>query len=95
MEFVWSKCRFEQAPGVWGVFGEAPLRCSRIAHGSVLYSSDLRFLRYSPSAYRLEEPGDWNMWKRMHAAGVRMGFVDAITYVHHLDTNRRNGAAAA
>jgi glycosyltransferase involved in cell wall biosynthesis len=82
-EMVYSQAEFETADGSWVVVGEEPLRAGGISHGTVLYSMGLRFLRYSSSCWRLPEPFDWNLWRRMREIGVRIGFLEQVTFRHH------------
>jgi glycosyltransferase involved in cell wall biosynthesis len=89
LEMVYSKARRETAPGAWGVVGSEPLRHGRITHGSVLYSLGLRFMRHGATSWKLNEPSDWNLWKRMRRIGVRIGFLDRVTYTHYLEAYRR------
>lgn len=88
-EWVFSKARWERRPDEWEVLGAEPLRRYGVAHGAVFYSAGLRFVKYSPTCWRIGEPADWNMWKRMQHLGVRMGFVDEITYVHYVEEGER------
>ena len=94
-EMVHSRAEMEIAPDRWEVIGSPRLRRGAVAHGAVLYSSGLRFLRYSTTSWRRREPLDWNLWRRMRAVGVRAGFVDAVTYRHFLETPERTARAAA
>jgi glycosyltransferase involved in cell wall biosynthesis len=80
-ELVFSKALMAGADD-WQVVGDLPLREGHISHGSVLYSAGLRFFRYSDTCWRLAEPADWNLWKRMHRAGVRVAFHPFVTYRH-------------
>ena len=89
LEMVWSKADMEVAPGRWDVVGSAPLCEGRVTQGSVLYSMGLRFLRFSNTCWRREQPADFDLWSRMQAIGVRMGFVDRVTYKHKLETHQR------
>jgi hypothetical protein len=36
------------------------------------------------------QPADWDMWWRMQRAGVKMGFLDRVTYVHYAEAQWRN-----
>lgn len=83
LELVWSRAAFRDGEGAWSVTAGPPLRHGQISHGSVLYSSALRFIRHSESCWRIPEPADWNMWRRMRALDVRMGFLDHLTYLHY------------
>ncbi|HLG92797.1 MAG TPA: glycosyltransferase family A protein, partial [Acidimicrobiales bacterium] len=89
LELVWSKASMELEPGRWVEAGSERLRLGSITHGSVLYSAHLRFFAHSLTSWRLGQPSDWNLWSRMRRAGVRMGFVDRLTYVHYLEATRR------
>jgi glycosyltransferase involved in cell wall biosynthesis len=89
LEMVYSKAKREFRPGNWGVVGAEPLRMGEISHGTVLYSSGLRFLRYSNTSWRINEPHDWNLWKRMERIGVRIGFLDLVTYTQNLGEKYR------
>jgi hypothetical protein len=82
LEHVWSRAAMLE-DGAWRVTSGPPMRSGQISHGAVLYSAGLRFFRHSDTCWRLPEPGDWNLWRRMAAAGVRMGFLDHLTYYHY------------
>lgn len=90
LEMVYSRARCEVTPGVWQEIGSEPLAHGYISHGSVMYSLGLRFLEHNPAAWKLPEPGDWNLWRRMRDAGVRIGFADHLTYVHYLEGYKRD-----
>lgn len=90
LEMVYSKTDLERAPGQWAPVGAYPPALGQIAHGSVLYSSGLRFMRHSNTSWRMNEPSDWNLWKRMIRIGVRIGFLDRITYIAHLGAFQRS-----
>lgn len=83
LEMVYGKAICEGADGHWSEIGEWPLRRGAISHGSVLYSLGLRSFSYRQSCWRAEEPADWNLWRRMALAGVRIGFLDAVVYRHY------------
>jgi len=66
------------------VLGDEPIRLGVVARGTVLYSMGLRFMKYDTECWRVRDPADWNLWKRMQLAGVRIGFNEAVTYRYHL-----------
>lgn len=84
-EFAYGVMEMEVESGTWRRVGSYPPECGRICNASVLYGAHLRFLRYDLNAWRLDEPNDWNLWKRMWGAGVRMGFVDRVVGRHFLE----------
>jgi glycosyltransferase involved in cell wall biosynthesis len=79
LEFVWSKTLMEMPDG-WQVLGSAPLGPGATTSGAVMWSTGLRFMRMSTTCWKFGEPHDQNMWRRMYEIGVRMDFVDHITY---------------
>jgi hypothetical protein len=93
-EMVFSKATFEETPGQWRQVGSLPLRMGEISHGSVLLSSGLRFMTHSETCWKIREPSDWNLWKRMQRIGVRIGFCDRVTYTLNLPARERELLAA-
>ena len=89
LEMVYGKVLMEAKPNEWVELGSYPLKCGKISHLSVLYSSRLKFFKYDINSWRYEEPGDWNMWRRMKEAGVRIGFVDRIVGKHYLEGTQK------
>ena len=89
-EMVYSKALDEVRSNIWEMRGSASLKCGAISHGSVLYAAGLRFMRHSNTSWKLHgQPSDWNLWKRMRQIGVKIGFVDHITYRHYLRAYQR------
>lgn len=82
VEFVHSRTLLDLGD-ITAVIGHRKLTRGQITHGSVLYSSRLRNFRYSPRSYLLGEPFDYNLWRRFEAAGVRMGYLDRVTYIYY------------
>ncbi len=84
LEFVWSDSEVVTTSGIDRV-GGFPLARGCTTHGAVMYSMGLSFMRYAESAYAVREPADWNLWKRMAIAGVRMGYLPEVTYRYWLN----------
>lgn len=85
LEFAYGVAESEATPGVWRPIGSWPPRHMAIVHAAVLYSARLRIFPHSIDSWRVHEPADWNLWKRMKKAGVRMGFVDRVVCRHFLE----------
>jgi glycosyltransferase involved in cell wall biosynthesis len=83
LEFVYGDTAVLRHDGTWGLVGDWPPRLAGFTQGAVLYAAPLRFLRYDSRSYRYGEPADWNLWRRMMAAGVRMGYVSHIVYRYY------------
>ena len=88
-EFVHSNTSREVTPGCWQTVGAPELTVGQVTAGSVLYSLGLRFLPYSQTCWKLPEPHDWNLWRRMRDLGVVMGHLDQVTYRYHLPDHHR------
>jgi hypothetical protein len=90
LEFVYGLSEMELGAGSWGLVGAWPPVQGGLCHGSVLYAADLRFFRFDPEAWRQTEPADWNLWRRMMEAGVRMGRVEHVVYRHYAEARHRS-----
>lgn len=95
LEFAYGIAAWEMSPGHWEPTGSWPLRIGQIVHSAVLYSTRLRMIKHDIESWRLEEPGDWNVWHRMRDAGARMGFVDQVVARHYLETLEREAYGSA
>ena len=82
-EMVYGVTRVGYKSGKWINVGSYPLKWGKICNLSVLYNSKLKFFKYDINAWKYGEPGDWNMWRRMKEAGVRIGFVDKVIGKHY------------
>jgi SAM-dependent methyltransferase len=81
-DLVHGQAICEQPGGPPVVIGSAPLARGQVAHGAVLYSARLAGLRYDPYCWMLNEPGDWNLWRRISAIGVHTAFVPSVVVAH-------------
>lgn len=88
-EMVFSRARWEQSDGEWTEVGSLPLRWGGFTHGSLMYSSGLRFMSHSTTSWRIGWPADWELARRMERIGVRIGFLDRLTYRHHVEARHR------
>ena len=64
--------------GVDRVIYSDPPRVGAFSFQSTLYLEGLRFFAYDVESWRVSEPGDWNLARRMVGAGVRMVSTDEI-----------------
>ncbi len=88
-EMVYGVVEMETGPGGWMNLGAYPPKCGTIGHLAVLYHARLKFFKYDINAWKYGEPADWNMWRRMKEAGVRMGFVNRVVGKHYLGGMQR------
>jgi glycosyltransferase involved in cell wall biosynthesis len=84
-EMVYGKVLFEGKDGEpeWCEVGRYPPQESHISRISTLYQAKLTPFKYDIKAWKFYEPADWNLWRRMKEAGVRIGFIDQVVGLHY------------
>jgi len=93
-DFVCARAHRETEDG-WGVIGEPPeinlLQQRNVAvHCAIMCDRRrLGHLRYDTEG---SEPADWRLWKKIAAAGARMGFSDQIVAIHYAEAPHRQGS---
>ena len=85
LEMIYGIVQMELEPGKWTNVGSYPLQWGHISRIATLYSSKLKFFKYDLNAWRIEDPADWNLWKHMKSAGVRIGFVNEVVGRHYIE----------
>ena len=85
LEMVYAQMSAERRDGSWVPIGSEPLAYGQVCHGAALYSARLLCLRYDLFAWLDDEPGDWNLWKRMIALGAHIGFLPRIVGRHYAE----------
>lgn len=81
LEFAWSRAEQLGGPNSDPIYiGHPILSPACTTHGAVFYSMGLSIIPYSATCDRLDEPFDWNMWKRFQLAGAKMAYLDHVTY---------------
>ena len=83
LEFVYGQSEVITPDGTIGIVGRWPPSYGGFTDGALLYSSRLRFLKYDPESWRDRLPADWNLWRKMLAAGVKMGYVEHVVYRYY------------
>jgi Glycosyl transferase family 2 len=80
-DFVWHPHFWRQADGSWLPRGNGNLELGQVGLGMVMYHAYLGRIRQDVYAYRLKEPGDWNLIRKLKALRPRVHFVDKpLTY---------------
>ena len=80
LEFVYGQSEVIAPDGATGIVGRWPPSLGAFTDGALLYSARLRFLKYDPESWRDRLPADWNLWRKMLAVGVKMGYVEHVVY---------------
>jgi hypothetical protein len=89
VEFLYAQSWMEDYDGSWFRIGEWPPRQGGLAAGSMIYSAALKFMTLDDECWREREPNDWNLWRRMWDAGVRMGFLPRVVFRHYAEARHR------
>lgn len=87
-EMVYGKVLNEEENGHWSTLGSYPLQEKEISRMAVLYHSNLSFMKYDINSWKYYQPGDWNLWRRMKEAGVKIGFVDEVVGNHYQEMSQ-------
>ena len=84
-EFVYSIARHETHPGQWIEVGKTPLAklfyMNNCGHSTTMWRSYINLFDYDMNTWRLRMPADLNRWSRLQLAGVRIGFLPALTAI--------------
>lgn len=83
LEFVYAQTEVIAPNGTTGIVGRWPPGLGAFTNGALLYSTRLRFFKYDPESWRDRLPADWTLWRRMLAAGVKMGYVEHVVYRYY------------
>lgn len=81
-DFVHAQALCEQHSGPPTIVGRERLAHGHVCHGAVLYSDRLAHMRYDTACWLGEEPGDWNMWRRMRELGAKVAYLDRVVLLH-------------
>lgn len=82
LDMAYGIAESETESGEWICVGAWPLQHGAIVHASVLHRAGLP-LRHDIDSWRVDEPGDWNLWRRLRDAGARIGFVERVVCRHY------------
>jgi hypothetical protein len=68
------------------VLSSYPPQLGQFGFQAALYNASLRFFTYNTKSWLLDEPGDWNLARRMLEAGVRFHRVDRVVTRYYPST---------
>ncbi len=83
LEMVYGKMAMENQDGSWMEVGDPVLRLGGICRSAGLYRGYLKCFEYNINSWKIKEPADFNLWRRMQKSGVRIGFRNAIVGRHY------------
>jgi len=87
-ELVYGRMRVQiHGTGQESSFGDWPPQLGEFGFQAAMYHGDLRGFQFDVDAHELDEPGDWNLARRMLATGVRAAFLPRVVGTYHLAAN--------
>jgi glycosyltransferase involved in cell wall biosynthesis len=81
-EVVYGVEEMEKLDGSWVKIGTPILR-DGICRSSSLYRAYLKCFEYDINSWKMKEPADFNLWRRMERAGVKIGFINVVVGKHY------------
>jgi hypothetical protein len=64
--------------GTQQVIWSSPPRINQFSFLGALYMKAIGFIEYDPESWRVDEPADWNLIRRMSRAGVKMAATEDV-----------------
>ena len=93
VEFCWHPFWNEQADGTWRSIGDGRFAVNQMTTGSVFYHRYFRCIEWDVMAYRADEPGDWNRFRKIKLLRPATYFVQESLLRHFREQNRSAPAA--
>jgi hypothetical protein len=82
-ELCWHPFWAERGAGKWVVIGDGRFSVNQINPGAVFYHRYFSRFKWDPLAYRLDEPGDWNRFRKIKMLRPKMHFLAEPLLHHH------------
>jgi hypothetical protein len=87
-ELIWHPFWYENLDGTWRRIGNGELKLGQVTTGSVFYHHFLTRIKWDVYAFRLDEPGDWNRFRKIKALRPRMAFLEDCLTFHYKEQNQ-------
>jgi hypothetical protein len=82
-EFVWHPFYSEQEPGIWRVNHAEEFMFASVTTSAAFYHRWLVRIPWDINAWRYNEPGDWNRFRKLKYLGVRASRFDEPLLRHY------------
>ena len=83
LEMVYGIVEYENGNVGKTLIGRPLLRRGAISRCSTLYRGYLKYFHYDIDSWKMKEPADFNLWRRMKRAGVEIGFLNKVVGKHY------------
>ncbi len=88
-DMVYGIFEAEKADGSWVKIGSSIL-LDGICRSSSLYASCFKKLEFDVDCWKFNEPGDYNLYRRMKRAGLKIGFLNSVIGRHYRERTQLN-----
>ena len=89
-DIVWHPFDYERVPDEWHVNEAQRFAANNVSTSSVFYHHWLRAIPWDINAWRYEEPGDWNRFRKIRFLGVRAVRAPRRLLKHFRERNQKN-----
>ncbi len=79
----------------WDMLGSHPPRQGQILTVGALYKASLKFIKWNTDSWKVDEPADWNLIRRMILAGAKMGFVNKVVARHDIEAPEKRQVSSS
>jgi hypothetical protein len=84
-EFCWHPFWAQLDTGKWEVIGDGRFSANQLTPGAVFYHRYFSRFKWDPSAYRLNESGDWNRLRKIKMLRPKVHFLAEPLLQHHCE----------
>jgi glycosyltransferase involved in cell wall biosynthesis len=87
-DLLFHPFEWETAPGEWTVNDAGRYAYAQVTTSSVFYHHSLRSVEWDLAAWRYEEPGDWNRFRRIRFLGPKVARHPEILLRHYKERSQ-------
>ncbi len=88
LDFVWHPFEYELASGEWAVNHAPKFARNQVTTSSILFHRWLGSVRLDLNAWRYNEPGDWNRFRKYRFLGVNAARHPDLLLKHYKERNQ-------
>lgn len=88
-DMVYGIFEMEKPDGSWVKVG-TPNLLKGVCRSSSIYASCFKKLEFDINCWKINEPGDYNLYRRMQRAGLKIGFLNSVIGKHYREKTQLN-----
>jgi glycosyltransferase involved in cell wall biosynthesis len=92
-DLVWHPFEYEMTPDDWHINRAPHFEVNQITTSSILYHRWLRSIPWDVEAWRYQEPGDWNRFRKLRYLGVKAVRHPDLLLKHYRERNQVKAVA--